>query len=303
MIRYRYFINNDVTIRFLYCYFLGISPMKKIFLSMAICIGLTACGGDKPASTETQKPASTDVKTEAKADEFKSKLPDNAPVVKVVTSGVLPPFTFQDNYGNLQGIDIDVIRAIGEDQGFKVELYKEPFVEMFPKLEKGAYQVIISDLSLTEERAAKYGHTNSYLFNPSIIMYKPELNLTSPNDLKGLRVATMSDTKQELMVNKIATQQHDKLNTVFALYQGLMQNKYDAVLQDKYLLEYISSNHPQYKVKTLEYEPDTEPSTKLVMYTRKNDQELIGKLNKGIDNLKKNGEIEKIKDKYIKKAQ
>lgn len=277
--------------------------MKKLVASMLMCCALTACSGDNiPFKTEennktTQQSYTTPT---SKAEEFKSRLPDSAPVVKVVTSGVLPPFTFQDAYGNLQGIDIDIIRAIGEDQGFKVELYKEPFIEMFPKLEQGKYRIIISDLSLTTERASKYGHTNSYLFNPSIIMYNGERVINNLGDLKGLRVATMSDTKQELAVNKIETQLHDKRNTVFELYQGLAQNKYDAVLQDKYLLEYISSNYPEHKVKVVEYEPESEPSTKLVMYTKKNDQELIGKLNKGIDNLKKNGTIDRIKAKYIK---
>lgn len=271
---------------------------------MLMCCSLVACGGGNPAPKAEDKPTNpaTNTTTTAPTEEFKSKLPDNAPVVKVVTSGVLPPFTFQDKNGNLQGIDIDIIRAIGEDQGFKVELYKEEFVQMFPGLEKGKYQVIISDLSLTAERAAKYGHTNSYLFNPSIIMYNSERNITQFDDLKGLRVATMADTKQQLAVDKLDTKLHDKAKTVFELFQGLAQNKYDAVLQDKYLLEYIASSYPEQKakIKVLEYEPESEPSTKLVMYTKKNDQELIGKLNKGIASLQKSGEIEKIKAKYIK---
>lgn len=274
---------------------------------MLMCCGLVACGGGnnapKAEENKTAQQPNTTAPAPQQAEVFKSKLPDTAPVVKVVTSGVLPPFTFQDSYGNLQGIDIDVIRAIGEDQGFKVDIIKEPFVEMFPKLEKGQYQVIISDLSLTAERAAKYGHTNSYLFNPSVIMYNAERNITDMSGLKGLRVATMADTKQALAVDKIETQVHEKRNTVFELFQGLVQNKYDAVLQDKYLLEYIASNYPEHKVKVLEYEPETEPSTKLVMYTKKNDKELITKLNKGIENLQKSGEIDKIKAKYIKTAQ
>lgn len=262
--------------------------LKKFALSALMCVGLFGCGGDNAPATETATASSS-----APAPQ-----PSNAPVVKVVTSGVLPPLSFYNEEGNLQGIDVDVIRAIGENQGFTVEIYKEKFVDMLPGLDMGKYQAVISGLSLSTERASKYGHTDVYLKNPPIIMHNANKTVTSLDSLKGMRVATMKDTIQEKMVNDIKPVSHDAVATVFQLYQGLAQDKYDAVLQDRYFLEYISAGHPEMPVKIFEYDTGSTDAD-IVIYTKKGDKELIDKLNAGIANLKQSGEIDRIVKKYI----
>lgn len=259
--------------------------VKKFALTAIVCAGLFGCGGDtQPTATEST-PATP-------------SQPSDTPVVKVVTSGVLPPLSFLNEEGNLQGIDIDVIQAIGKDQGFNVEIHKETFVNMLPSLESGKYQAVISGLSMSAERASKYGHTDTYLQNPPIVMYRADKTVTSIDSLKNLRVATMKDTIQEKMVNDIKPTSHDTVATVFQLYQGLAQGKYDAVLQDRYFLEYLSSGHPEVPVKTLTYDTGS-TDAQIVIYTQKGDQALIDKLNKGIANLKQSGEIDNIIKKYI----
>lgn len=269
--------------------------MKKITLSFALCAGLFGCT-DKPA--ETPAPADSQQTTTTAPAERPSNLPDDAPVVKVVTSGVLPPLTFLNENGNLTGIDVDIIHAIGEDQGFKVELHKERFIDMLPNLETGKYQVVISGLSPSPERIAKFGHTNAYLQNPSIIMHKPNVTVTDIASLKPLRVATMKDTTQEKLINELSVASHETVDTVFQLYQGLVQDKYDAVLQDKYFLEYIALNYPDHQMSVVEYDK-TPNAADIVIYTQKGDQELLDKLNAGINNLQNSGEMDKIVSRYL----
>lgn len=264
--------------------------MKKFALTAFMCASLLGCGGDKPA-----EPTNTNT-TPAPAEQ-----PSNLSVVKVVTSGVLPPLNFSKEDGNLHGIDVDIINAIAKDQNFKVELYETKFTEMLPGLDAGRYQVVISGLSLSAERASKYGHTDTYLKNPPVIMYLDGKNVNGLESLKPLRVATMKDTIQEKQVDEVKPASHDKVATVFQLYQGLAQGNYDAVLQDRYFLEYLSVGHPDVPVKIFEYDTGS-TDAEIVMYTKKGDDELIKKLNAGIANLKASGEIDKIIKKYIPDA-
>lgn len=265
--------------------------MKKFALFGAMCVGLFGCS-NKPANT--QEP-STDTAQTATAP---SNLPANAPVVRVATSGVLPPLNFLNEQGNLQGIDVDVIRAIGENQGFKVEVYQEKFIDILPALEAGKYQAVISGLSVSPERIAKFDHSNFYLYNPSVIMHKPDVKIVGLSSLKPLRVATMENTTQAKLVDGIAPTSHEKVDTVFQLYQGLVQGKYDAVLQDKYFLEYVANNYPEQKVTVTEYDKNPN-SAGIVIYVKKGDQELLNQLNTGINHLQQSGEIEKIIAKYL----
>lgn len=102
--------------------------MKKIFLSGFIALlSLTGCGNNETSTSQIIN----------KPTEYVSALPDDAPVIKVATTGTQPPFSFQDEYGNMIGIDIDAIRAIGEHAGFKVEFYKEPWQNVFPSVVAG----------------------------------------------------------------------------------------------------------------------------------------------------------------------
>lgn len=270
--------------------------MKKFAVSAFMCVGLFGCS-DKPAETPASTNSAQTTTTTAPA-EAPSNLPANAPVVKVVTSGVLPPLSFSNETGNLQGIDVDIIRAVGENQGFKVEIHKEKFVEMLPALESGKYQVVISGLSVSPERVAKFDHTNFYIYNPSVIMHTPNVPVTNIQSLKSLRVGTMSDTTQAKLIDELAPASHEKVDTVFQLYQGLIQGKYDAVLQDKYFLEYVAAGYPDQKVNVVEYDENRD-SAGIVMYTKKGDKELMDKLNAGIANLQQSGEIDKIVSKYL----
>jgi len=95
--------------------------MKLLYraLPIILSVGLFGCGN---SSTQDNANAAGATVTENK-DSFVSKLPATAPTLKVAMTGDLPPFSFQDDYGNMQGTDVDSIRAIGEEQGFQVEFY------------------------------------------------------------------------------------------------------------------------------------------------------------------------------------
>lgn len=273
--------------------------MQKFTLSVCMCLGLFGCG----QSNQAPSSPTTGTTTQATSDKDNNttSLPADAPVVQVVTSGVLPPLTFLDDKGSLQGIDVDIIHAIGEDQGIRIQIVKDDFANMLAGITEGKYQVAISGLSLSPERTSKYGHTNFYMSNPPVVMYDPKLTVTDINSLKPLRVATMRDTIQDRLITELHPASHERTETVFQLFQGLVQDEYDAVLQDKYFLEYIAQNYPEHKFSILEYDKN-EQAAGIVMYTKKDDQELIDKLNTGIDNLKAKGEIDKIISKYVNTA-
>src|SRR5690606_41744233 len=123
--------------------------MKQLYrvLPIMLSVGLFGCG-----NSTTQESSDANGATDNK-DNFVSQLPDTAPVIKVATTGTMPPFSFQDDYGNMQGIDIDSIRAIGEEQGFKVEFYKETWQNMFDSVASGGRDLAISGISYKDDRA------------------------------------------------------------------------------------------------------------------------------------------------------
>jgi len=266
-------------------------------LPMVLSVGLFGCGN---SSTQENANATGTPATETK-ESFVSKLPDTAPVLKVATTGTTPPFSFQDDYGNMQGIDIDSIRAIGEEQGFKVEFYKETWQNLFDSVESGSRDLGIAGISYKDDRAEKYGLSTPYFFNPAAIMYiKDGLNVDSLEDLQGMNVAVVEGTKQEDQLK--ATGSYSNLTTKttpFLLYEDLVQGKVDAILHDLPILQYTAKNHPEYDVKIVPYEGQDNPAAQQVILMAKGNNTLINQVNEGIAKLEAKGTFKEIEARWL----
>lgn len=272
--------------------------MKQLYkmLPIVLSVGMVGCSNNSQpeatASTEAQE------KTQ---DTFVSSLPEDAPVLKVATTGNLAPYSMQDDYGKMQGIDIDIIRAIGEDQGFKVEFYKETWQELFDSVASGDRDLAISGISYNDQRNEKYGLSMPYYFNPSAIMYKSgEHQLSTLSDLKGLRVGVLEGSKQTGQMEAVGG--HKSLTefpTGFLLYENLVQDNIDAAVLDAPILQYTAKNHPEYKLTVVPYEKESEPTSQSVILMAKGNDQLIDTINKGIANLKQKGTINEIEERWV----
>lgn len=254
--------------------------MKKFGISFLVCLSLLGCDGGK-ATNQAVKNQET---------------PATMPVVSVVTSGNVPPFEFVDERGAPMGIEVDIIRAIAKNQAFKVEFHREQFPDILPAISAGKYQVAISDITVTPERAEKFDHSTPYIKNPTVIAYTPNFSVKGLSDLKALRVGTLEGSYHQKIVDEVVPAKHENAGTSFQLIQGVAQNKYDAILNEKYVMDYLLSKYPQIKASTT---PIPTESDQIAMFVQKGNQELLGKLNAGIAHLQKTGELDKIIAKYI----
>ena len=266
---------------------------------MIWAVGLFGCSNDQPVN---QKVAVTE---ESEVEEaFVSKLPDTAPTLKVALTGDFPPFSFQDDYGSLQGVDIDSIRAIGEEQGFKVEFYKETWQGLFDSVESGSRDIAISGISYQKERDEKYGLSIPYFFNPSAIMYKnATLNIQNLDDLKGLRVGALEGSRQADALKAMGDDiELSTTDTSFLSFESLMLDEIDAIVDDMPILQYTAKSHPDSNVTIKSYEAADKPAAQQVVLMAKDNQVLIDDVNEGITKLKAKGVFKEIEDKWLSEA-
>ena len=273
--------------------------MRQLFrmLPIVLSVGLFGC-----SHSSTQENANTNnAKEIEKRDSFVSKLPDSAPVLKVAMTGDLPPFSFQDDYGNMQGTDVDSIRAIGEEQGFKVEFYKETWQNMFDSVESGERDLAISGISYKDDRAVKYGLSIPYFFNPATIMYlKGNADIRGLEDIKGLKTGTLEGSKEEDTLKEMGNEvELLSRPTVFLAYEDLVQGKSDVLLYDLPVLQYIVKGYPQYEVNIVPYEAADAPSAQQVVLMAKENTSLINTINEGITKLKAKGTFKEIEEKWL----
>ncbi|MBB3106854.1 ABC-type amino acid transport substrate-binding protein [Psychrobacter luti] len=271
--------------------------MKQLYrvLPIMLSVGLFGC-----SNSTTQESVNANAANDNK-DNFVSQLPATAPVIKVATTGTMPPFSFQDDYGNMQGIDIDSIRAIGEEQGFRVEFYKETWQNMFDSVASGGRDLAISGISYKDDRAEKYDLSDTYFFNPSSIMYaKSNVKINGIEDLQGMHVAAMEGSKQDDQLKAMGKySQMTTESTAFLLFEDLMQGKVDVILHDLPILQYTAKNHPEHKVTIVPYEGEDNPSAQQVILMAKGNAKLIKTINEGITKLKEKGKFKEIEQKWL----
>lgn len=273
--------------------------MKLLYraLPIILSVGLFGCGN---SSTQDNANAAGATVTEHK-DNFVSKLPATAPTLKVAMTGDLPPFSFQDDYGNMQGTDVDSIRAIGEEQGFKVEFYKESWQDMFDSVESGKRDLAISGISYKDDRAIRYGLSTPYFFNPATIMYlEGKFDIKDLNDIKGLKTGTLEGSKEEDTLKEMGSSvELVSRSTAFLAYQDLVQGNTDVFLYDMPVLQYIIKGYPEHKVKIVPYEAADAPSAQQVVLMAKENTKLIKSVNEGIIKLKAKGTFKEIEEKWL----
>ncbi len=290
----------------------------KLFkvLPLIACLGFVGCGESSTESTtESNKVEQTSTnKVEqvqanqakegsAANQEYVSPLPDDAPVYKVATTGKQLPFTFKNESGLLQGIDIDIIRAIGELEGFKVEFYQEPWNGLFATVKQGERDLAVSSISYTDERAGKYTLSKPYMFVPSAIVYKKsKFNIKGLNDLEGLKVGALEGSIQ---IEEVKSNVKDitviPAKSMYLTYTQLLRDETDAVISDMQELQYRSTEYPDYEFEFVSYGSEDDPSSHFVMMINPNDAELKEKVNDGIDKLKAQGKFDEIQAKWLKK--
>ena len=117
-------------------------------------------------------------------------------VYQIATDTTFAPFEFQNDAGEYVGIDIDLLKAIAEDQDFKYELKPLGFNAAVAALESNQADAVIAGMSITDERKEKYNFSEPY-FDSGVVMAVSDANknITSYKDLEGKKVAVKTGTE------------------------------------------------------------------------------------------------------------
>lgn len=277
------------------------SVMKQLYqtLPLILTVGMFGCGNNNTATTtpESAAPAVTETK-----EEFVSELPDDAPTIKVATEANYAPYEFKDEYGNVTGFDMELMRHIGEDQGFKVEVYNDAWEELFDNLDSKSRDMIAAGTTYSKERDSKYLLSNPYAPLPSTLVYiNDDLNINSLNDLNNVDLGVLSSSSQYryFTENKNIVKNMEEYPTTFAAIQAMAQGKVDAVASDAGVIRYTMNDLPTLQPKYFDYEDLTSEAARKVFIIDKDQPELLEKINTGLQDLKVDGTYAALTTKWF----
>jgi ABC-type amino acid transport substrate-binding protein len=178
-------------------------------------------------------------------------------VVKVGSTLDLAPFEFVDPNGNPQGFEIDILAAVSEKLGVKLEFVKTPFSQAFTGLAAGKYRFNASAIFILCERLNnQHGEfaVPNYTENQAVSTRVGDADkITSLDDLKGMRVGveskgSTSDGLADAHKDKVGFASKEIYPDTSALFLALEQNRIDAAIQSRLVSQYAIRNKPSMKV-------------------------------------------------------
>ncbi len=221
-----------------------------------------------------------------------------AKVLKVGSSVDFAPFEFQDEgQKEYQGFDMDLIRAIGKEMGYDVEIQNLGFDGLIPALQGKNIDAIISGMSINDERKQNVLFSDPYYQSGlTMVVRDNETAIKSFQDLKGKKVAVQIGTTSADEVKKIDGVEIKELNTPADCFMELKAGGVDAVVNDRPVNDYYITKNNAQGVKALEEKLTAEDYGIAI---GKDNKELQQKVNDALKKLKENGEYDKIFAKWF----
>jgi arginine/ornithine transport system substrate-binding protein len=117
--------------------------------------------------------------------------------LKVAIDPTYEPFTFKTADGKPTGFDVDIANALCEQVKRKCVFVEQVWDSMIPGLQARKYDVIISSMSITDDRKKVVDFTDKYYNTPSGIVVKTGTPYTGPASLKGKKIGVLKGSTQE----------------------------------------------------------------------------------------------------------
>lgn len=119
----------------------------------------------------------------------------DAGVLKVGVEATFAPLTYKDADGNIVGYEIDLMNAVAEKLGVKIELVEIAWADIETALADGTVDCVWSGLAITPERAAVMTLSDAYLANTTCLMVAE--GVAAMEDLAGKTVAIQAGSSME----------------------------------------------------------------------------------------------------------
>jgi len=267
--------------------------MKKIsrrsFMAAAAvsvaALAMTACGGSasSAASSVASSAASSEAVSSAAAAELTTV---EAGKLTMATNATFPPYEMTTDSGEIEGIDVDTAKAIAEKLGLELQIDDMEFDAALLSVQQGKADIVMAGVTVTDERKAVMDFSDSYATGIQ--------SIASPDDLAGKKIGTQRGTTGYIYCSDdFGEDSVVAYDSGLTAVQALNNGQVDAVVIDNApATEYVAAN-PGLKVL------DTSYAEEDYAIGMAKGSALEDAVNKALEELKADGTLQAIVDKYI----
>lgn len=221
-------------------------------------------------------------------------------VLRVGMDASYPPFGSQDQETkDYEGFDVDIIRAIGAEEGFDVEISNRSFDGLIPALQAKEIDVAINDITITDDRKQSVDFSKPYyIAGLGVVVRSDNDTIHTAEDLQGKTLGVSIGSTGEEAARKIPGANVRVFNAINEAFLEVQNGGVDAVVNDIPTNEYYVSHAGNKNVRTAEVALTKED---LGIAVLKGNTELLTKIDDGLAKIKANGKFSEIYEKWFGK--
>ncbi|GAW93150.1 basic amino acid ABC transporter substrate-binding protein [Calderihabitans maritimus] len=277
--------------------------MKKVGIALLVAllvfglmVAVTGCGAGGEKAGKEESGANTEQTQPGEGGE------KEVAILKVGTEAAYAPFEYVDEKtGEITGFDAELIKAIAEAIGMEAELQHIDWDGLYPALNSGEVDVVISAMTITPEREEEVDFSEPYFEVVQAIAVKEGSEIRSLADLVGKRVGVQANTTGHYAVEQIEGMKEDDISTYPTTPDALMAletGEVEAVVADDPVVANFIKHNPDAGIVMIE-DPTVEPE--FYGIALKEGNPLREKINEGLKKVKESGKYDEIYAKYFGK--
>ena len=218
-------------------------------------------------------------------------------VITVGTEGTYRPFTFHEGgSGELTGYDVEVMRAVADELGVKVEFEETQWDAIFAGLDAGRFDAIANQVTITPEREKDYAFSQPYTVSTGVVVVnKGDDSISSFDDLQGKTTAQSLTSNW----NDLAKESGANVQNIEGWAQAVAlvkQGRVDATINDK--LTFLDWQQTEGDT-SLEVAAETDEQSQSAVTFRKGSDDLVAAVDKALEKLRKDGTLATLSEKYF----
>lgn len=217
---------------------------------------------------------------------------------KVGMSGGYFPFTFVEQ-DQLKGFEVDVMNALGEQMGADIEFVTANFSGLFGMLESGRIDTIANQITITEERQAKYAFTEPYVYDGAqVVTRKGNDSIEGVEDLRGKTVAVNLGSNYEQLLRELPYADEIDIRTYESnIEQDTALGRVDAFVMDRVSASQVIKEKPL--PLELAGKPFSEIRNALPFRDTEQGRALRDRFDEALATLRENGTLEEISQRWF----
>ncbi len=290
--------------------------MKKRTLALAAAFALAAVatgGSGQEKETETQSAALSQAEDGAEGESAGAAGTDEensgkeatryenilaSGVLKIGTEGTYKPFTYHDENNELCGYDVEVGKMIGDKLGVKTEYSEITWEGLLTSLDTGTVDLVLNQVGVTPEREEKYDFSDPYLYS-----YIALITLDDNEEITDWESAEGKKTSLNVSSNYAGIAEQYGMDitasdTFSKDIELLLAGRTDCVINNTIAFNDFLTQKPDTPIKIVAVQetPDT-----VAIPIPKGNEDLLEAVNQAIAELREDGTLTELSEKYLGK--